>query len=86
MEVEELASNHHEADPRLAMHAEYASKTSPNMPICVVSGDADVFIILLSVASKMQGDLYFRQGTSNSKDGIKCQNVISLANHLGEEI
>ena len=59
-EVEDLVSNHHEADPRCAMHAIYASRSSPNMPICAVSDDTDVFIILLFVASERGGRPLFQ--------------------------
>ena len=57
-----LKCTHMEADPRLALHAVFASHLHPGKAVGVVSDDTDVFIILLSVAFEMLGDLYFRQG------------------------
>ena len=82
-EIAELSSNHNEADPRIALHAVFASLTYPTLPICAVSDDTDVFIILLSVAFQIKGTLYFRQGT-NSR-GITYHNVTALAHGLGKE-
>ena len=81
--IDQLSSNHHEADPRIALHSVYASSTSPNLPICAISDDTGVFIILLHVSYRIQGILYFRQGTSTSKAGITDHNVTALADYLG---
>ena len=83
-DVPELFSNHKEADPRLALHAVYASSIAPNEAVCVVCDDTDVFIILLSIATQMKGDLFFRQGRSTGK-GLEYHNVRSLAEKLGDE-
>jgi len=71
-----------EADPRLALHAVFASRQEPNQPVAVVSDDNDVFVILLSIA-EMHGELYFRQGKVTVGKGIEYHNVSSLASHLG---
>ena len=80
---EELACTHMEADPRLALHAVFASQKEPNKPVAVVSDDTDVFVILLSIATEMLGELYFRQGKLTVAKGIEYHNVSSLASHLG---
>ena len=42
-----------------------------------------MFVILLSIATEMHGELYFRQGKVTVGQGIEYQNVSSLASHLG---
>jgi hypothetical protein len=83
-EVPELQSHHKEADPRLALHAVYA--TSRHRGTCVVADDTDVYILMIFVAAECEGCLYFRQGTTSSKVGITYHNVKALADHLGEEV
>ena len=51
--IDQLSSNHHEA--HIALHSLFASSCSPNLPICAISDDTDVFIILLHVSFQMQG-------------------------------
>ena len=84
VEVPELHSSQKEADPRLALHAVYA--TARHTGTCVVADDTDVYILLIFVADKCTFNLYFRQGTTSSKEGITYHNVKALANHLGEQI
>ena len=81
LEIQDLQSKHKEADSRLAFHAMYVSSLSPDLSICVVSDDTDVFINLLSIVNNMKGTLYFRQGVGNN---IQYHNVSSLADYLGE--
>ena len=73
--IQDIQSEHKEADTRLAFHAMYASSLSPDKSICVVSDDTDV-IILLSIVNNMKGTWYFRQGIGNN---IQYHNVSSLA-------
>ena len=80
--VAELQCYHKEADPRLAFHAVYASNISTGEPVCVVSDDTDVFVILLSIVSHMKGTLFFRQGKGT---GLEYHNVSSLGEVLGEQ-
>ena len=82
-EIPELFSYQREADPHLAFHAVYSSATQNT---CVVADDTDVFILLLFVADKATKNLYFRQGTKNSKAGITYHDVKALAQHLGREL
>ena len=80
--VAELQCYHEEADPRLAFHAVYASNISTGEPVCVVSDDTDVFVILLSIVSHMKGTLFFRQGKGTD---LEYHNVSSLGEVLGEQ-
>ena len=85
VDIEDLTCTHKEADPRLALHAVYASRLHPGKSVAVVSDDTDVYIILLSIAKEMEGELYFRQGKSTVGKGIEYHNVTSLAALLGDE-
>ena len=80
--VAELQCYHKEADLRLAFHAVYASNISTGEPVCVVSDDTDVFVILLSIVSHMKGTLFFRQGKGTD---LEYHNVSSLGEVLGEQ-
>ena len=84
VEIPEVHSFHREADPRLALHAVYASKMHTG--ICIVADDTDVYILLLFVANSCESPVYFRQGTRSSKEGIKYHNVKAVAEHLGNDV
>ena len=75
---EELSSLHKEADPKIPMHAVYASCLD-NKSVCVVADDTDVFILLLFVARYFEGNVFFRQGKYSDKEGITYHDIISLA-------
>ena len=83
-EVEELYSLQRKADPPIALHVACASASHGG--VCVVADATDVFILLLFVAERCTTNLYFRQGTHSSKEGITYHNVTSLNNHHGENI
>ena len=51
-----------------------------------MADDTGVFILLLHVSVNCNEALYFRQGTTSSRDGITYHNVTSLSSHLGEKI
>ena len=51
-EVPELHSNQKEADPRLALHAVYA--TARHTGTCVVADDTDVYILLIFVLTNVR--------------------------------
>ena len=84
LEVTELESLQKEADPRLALHTVYASFYHSG--VCTVADDTDVFILLLFLADRCVSQLYFRQGTQSSKEGVTYHDVKSLANHLGSNV
>ena len=51
--------------------------------MALVFDDTDVFVIFLSIATEMHGELYFSQGKVTVGKGIEYHNVSSLASHLG---
>ena len=51
-----------------------------------MADDADVFILLLHVSINCNKILYFRQGTTSSRDGITYHNITLLSSQLGEKI
>ena len=61
IEIPELRSLHTEADPRIALHAVYASRCHES--VCAVADDANILILLLHVAEKCTSWSYLRQGT-----------------------
>ena len=61
------------------------SKTS-GKSVSVVADDADVFILLPHVSINCNKTLYFRQGTTSSRDGITYHNITLLSSQLGEKI
>ena len=42
--------------------------------------------MLLFISNQANGKIYFRKGTSSSKQGITYHNVTALANELGNDI
>ena len=82
--VPSLCSSHKEADPRLVLHAVYAS--SNHNGVCVVADDTDVYILLLYVSRRCTSSLYFRQGVMSTKQGVTYHDIKSLATFLGESI
>ena len=86
VEVPDLKSNHREAEPRIAVHAMFASSTEDSSAVCVVADDTDVYILLLYVSQYCSGKVYFRKGTGSSNDGTTYHDVKSLLNHLGEAV
>ena len=78
IENPELFSMHREADHRLAFHAKCSADSADSA--CVVAHDTDVYVLLLFISNQANGTIYFRQGTSSSKQGITYHNVTALAN------
>ena len=54
--------------------------------MCVVSDDTDIYILILYIAKHCNGNLYFRQGTHSSKEGIMYHHRNLLAAQLSDEI
>ena len=54
--------------------------------VCVVSDDTDIYILILCIAKHCHGNLYFRQGTHLSKEGIMHHHINPLAAQLSDEI
>ena len=68
-----------------ALYRAYAAKLT-GKSVCVVADDTDLFIPLLHVSINCNETLYFRQGTTTSRDSITYHNVTLLSSHLEEKI
>ena len=68
-----------------ALYRAYAAKLT-GKSVCVVADDTDLFIPLLHVSINCNETLYFRQGTTSSRDSITYHNVTSLSSQLEEKI
>ena len=68
-----------------ALYIAYAAKLT-GKSVCVVADDTDLFIPLLHVSINCNETLYFRQGTTSSRDSITYHNVTSLSSQLEEKI
>ena len=68
-----------------ALYRAYAAKLT-GKSVCVVADDTDLFIPLLHVSNNCNETLYFRQGTTSSRDSITYHNVTSLSSQLEEKI
>ena len=66
-------SNHEEADTRMLLHAKHASLTYPK--VLISSPDTDVFIIFLSVHTRITANLYFLTGIKSSRRIIDVSKV-----------
>ena len=80
----ELFSMFRVVDHRLAFHAKCSADSGDS--VCVVADDTDVYILVLFISNQANGTIYFRQGTSSSKQGITYHNVTALAYKLGNDI
>ena len=68
-----------------ALYRAYAAKLT-GKSVYVVADDTDLFIPLLHVSINCNETLYFRQGTTSSRDSITYHNVTSLSSQLEEKI
>lgn len=80
-QVEQLHSNHEEADTRMLLHVQHASLEYPK--VLIASPDTDVFVICLSVHLSISANLFFLTGVKNSRRII---DVTRVANHLFESL
>ena len=71
--VEELTSNHEEADTRMVLHAKHASESSSK--ILISSPDTDVFVICLGMQHIINANLFFLTGVKNSRRIIDITTV-----------
>ena len=71
--VQELQSNHQEADTRMLLQARHTSMSCDK--IIVSSPDTDVFIIMLSKVTEMNGQLFMLTGTGNKRRTIDVNSV-----------
>ena len=64
-EVDELESDHQEADTRMLLHAKHSSYSYNN--IVIYTPDADVFIIALSKTTEISSNMYMLTGVKNAR-------------------
>lgn len=80
--VEELQSSQEEADTRMILHAKHASDEGYKT-IIVVSEDTDVFVLCMSFANHIQGNLYQKRGT---KPRVVYMDIKKLRSSLGSKL
>ena len=73
-EVSSLCSDHEEADTRLLLHAQHASR---DHNVVIFSPDTDVFIILMSKSTRLDTHLYFMTGTGIKRRIIDINAVVN---------
>ena len=71
--VENLKSNHEEADIRMTLHAKHASNSHDR--ILIASPDTDVFVLCVSLENYIDGRIYFLTGVKNSRRIIDIKAV-----------
>ena len=76
--IQELQSDHQEADTRLLLHANHASEDHDKLGI--VSPETDVFLIALSKNPLIQSHLYMLTGTGKHIRIIDIEAVAVSAN------
>ena len=79
--VDLLACDHSEADIRLSLHSQHASKT--NSHVVIKSPDSDVALIALSQVGNFQATFYFETGV---KQKAKRINLSSLSTVIGTPV
>ena len=79
-EIEELSSDHEEADTRMIAHARHASLSYSN--VIVKSPDTDVFLIALNAINDIFANLFFETGKGNAKSIISLNKI---KQHIGEQ-
>ena len=79
-EIEELSSDHEEADTRMIAHARHASLSYFN--VIVKSPDTDVFFIALNATNDIFANLFFETGKGNSRRIISLNKI---KQHIGEQ-
>ena len=89
-EVQDLRCNHEEADTRLLLHAQFATRNHPatsadsaSCPIVIKSPDTDVFIIGVAKAKEIGRDLLFHTGRGNNR---RTLNLSAINAYLGEDV
>ena len=78
--VDELESDHQEADTRMLLHAKHDSSTYDN--IVISTPDTDVFMIALAMLSDIDAHLYLLTGT---KDKRRVINLNAVSEDVNEK-
>lgn len=80
-EIEELKSNHEEADTRIFLHAKHAAATFGT--VVIVADDTDVLIIALYLSQFISNNLLIRHGT---KCRLRLLDIKKLSSALGKVV
>ncbi|XP_070535408.1 uncharacterized protein [Ptychodera flava] len=80
-EVPELQCDHEEADTRLLLHAQHASYIGEVDNIVIRSPDTDVFMLAVSCAHQLQGQLFLHQTSKNGQ----IIHINKITEALGDE-
>lgn len=81
-DVEDLSCSHEEADTRMIFHASHAFDHGQRK-VLVYSPDTDVFILCLSVADRLTGEIIFCTGVGDKRRYI---DVTDLSRKLGAPV
>jgi hypothetical protein len=80
--VQELCSNHEEADTKLLLHAKHAADTG-SRTVVIKSNDTDVMVICIASSSKLSCRLLLSTGSANNPHFVEINNV---ASNLGTDM
>ena len=81
-EVDDLESNHEEADTRLLLHAKHAS-VQGSSSVVIRSPDTDIFIMSIVEVDEINTPLYFATGTGNKS---RLLHINAITEKLGEPV
>ena len=79
---EELHSTQEEADTRLLLHAEHASR-SGSKSVVIVSEDTDVFLLCLACQEFLSADVVLKCGDKNR---VRYLDICNLTNAIGRDM
>jgi hypothetical protein len=83
-QIDELRSNHEEADTRMILHAAYATRQSPSSSIVIQTPDTDVLILSITHYTAIGcQELWLRTGTRDRHRNIP---VHAIHQNLGEKM
>ena len=81
--VEDVYSNHEEADTRLILHIQCSIERSGTRRAIVWSPDTDVMILGVYFSHELGIDILFRTGT---KEKVRCIPLHEISANLGQEL
>jgi hypothetical protein len=82
VKIDELSTDHEEADTRMLLHAAHVA-ASGIVYVIIESNDTDVFILCLGLQNKLSSHIILKFGKSDMK---KCIDIHSMCTALGETI
>ena len=81
-EVEELENSQEEADTKVFLCAQHASRTSIES-VCIKTVDSDIAIYALYFQDKIETNLYVQMGVGNRK---RILNINNISLELGQDV